>query len=471
MSSLSIAVVGGGFSGTLAAIHLVRRLPQAAVILLESSAEAGRGAAYQASGAQHLLNVPAGQMSAFVDAPDDFLRYATHALGREVAHDEFLPRALYGAYLKHLLAEACRATSRLTVRRAEVVDITPGDAASGAQLTLQNGEVVHATRVVLAIGNQDSAFSQSCWARHTRQVREADAFADLAPDAPVVIIGSGLSMIDAVSELEQRGHRGPIHVTSRHGLLPQVYAPPSAVEPPPLETLPEANLRQSVRWFRKAIRSHEAAGGNWRDLFTALRTTTPSLWLELAESDRRKFLRFFSPFWETHRHQCAPQTRERLEALIAEGRLTLQRGTLVSVEREGSGWAVELAAKARHLPVRRLHAALILDATGPLRDLQAVSQPLVRNLLRRGFLTPDAQHLGARTHVDYRALQRDGSPSSWLHVVGPMLRARYFEAIAVPELRLHAAALAARLKHELLGKARAQDEAPDSQPYALAASL
>jgi uncharacterized NAD(P)/FAD-binding protein YdhS len=215
-----------------------------------------------------------------------------------------------------------------------------------------------------------------------------------------------------------------------------------------LEHLPDSDLRRSVRLFRKAVETHEAAGGNWRDLFAALRPVTPGLWQELSARDRKRFLRFLSPFWEIHRHQCAPQTRDITDRLIASGRLTLHRGTLVSVERKGERWSVELAARAKGQTTRTLVADRIFDATGPARDLQTIRQPLVCNLLRRGFLVSDAHRLGAETLPDYRALQRNGLPSPWLHVIGPMLRARYFEATAVGELRLHAAALAARIARE-----------------------
>ena len=52
-----------------------------------------------------------------------------------------------------------------------------------------------------------------------------DAFADLAPDAPVVMLGTGLTMVDAAISLLDRGHRGPIHALSRRGLCPQRHLP------------------------------------------------------------------------------------------------------------------------------------------------------------------------------------------------------------------------------------------------------
>ena len=448
MSHSSIAIVGGGFSGTLAAIHLVRRLSGVPIVLFEEAPEAGPGLAYGGHAAGQLLNTRAGVMSAFAESPDDFQRFAGAELGREVAADEFLPRPLYGAYLKRLLEDARARYPRLEVRRERVVDLVASGETGGATLWLKGGSTFEAAQVILATGNQDSAFRSSIWSEHATPVRDERAFDGLGADDSVMIIGSGLSMADVIAGLERRGHRGPVHVTSRHGLLPHGYAPRSGVEPPALDFLPDSDLRRSVRLFRRTVAEHEAAGGHWRDLFDALRPVTPGLWLELSPRDRGRFLRFISPFWEVHRHLCAPESRTMLDRWLADGRLTLHRGTLVSVVRGGGRWTVELAARANGQPTRSLTVDRILDATGPARDLATIRQPLVANLLRRGFLTSDAHRLGAETLPDYRAVQRDGSPSPWLRVLGPMLRARYFEATSVGELRLHAAALATRIAGE-----------------------
>src|SRR5690606_23302593 len=184
-------------------------------------------------------------------------------------------------------------------------------------------------------------------------------------------------------------------------------------------------------------------------LCAAIRSATPSLWQELSRNDRRKFLRFISPFWEVHRHQCAPETYHAFQDLIDQGKVDLKRGTIVSVEKRGERLRLGLAPRNRAAVTRWLEADHIIDATGPARDITTIKHPLITNLLRRGFLVPDEFRLGAEIHSDYRAIGRDGYPLEWLYVVGPMLRARYFEATAVPELRLHTAALASRLAGEL----------------------
>jgi uncharacterized NAD(P)/FAD-binding protein YdhS len=454
MSSSPIAVIGAGFTGTLTAIHLALRLPEWPVILFEEKPEAGPGLAYRQDDPHALLNVPARRMSAFPDEPDHFYHYVRRLLGDSLSPEDFLPRRLYGAYLKNCLEEALGRCPNLRVDHRSVIDVQTNPAGRAALLTLKDHTVLMCTRVVLATGNQGSAFSSSLWARHTLPARLASSYEKIAPGSTVLVIGTGLTMIDAVLELERQGNASSIHAISRNGLLPRSYRPASSLATPDLSELPDVPLRQSVRLFRAALKEHEKKGGDWRDLFAALRPTTPALWQEMTPRDRKRFLRFISPFWEVHRHQCAPATREKFEKLVDLGKVDLRRGTIVSVENKDGRLRLGLAPRNRAAATRWLDADHIIDATGPARDITTIEHPLIANLLRRGFLVPDEEKLGAQIDPGYRALQRGGEPSDWLFVTGPMLRARFFEATAVPELRLHAAALAARVAADLETKSR-----------------
>lgn len=443
---LPIAIIGAGFSGTLTAIHLSRRLPTTPVILFEESGEAGPGLAYQTAETGMCLNIPAGRMSAFADQPEHFLQYARRAYNEDTQAGDFLPRWVYGEYLTTILAEARAANPLLKVEKKRIIDVTGIDESGTARVVFKDQSTLAVEIVVLATGNQGSAFASSIWAPHTIPAKDPASLALVEDGQDVLIVGSGLTMVDTVLELVRRGKVGAIHAISRNALLPQPYAQASPVDEPDLDHLPDSNLRQSVKLFRQVIREHEAKGGDWRDIFAAIRSSTPSLWQELSQKDRKRFLRFLSPFWEIHRHQCSPGAHEKIAELIADGKLVLHRGTIVNVEHGGGKKRLGLAARNRDLPTRVLEADHIFDATGPARDIDIVRHPLIQNLLRRGFIKGDAHRLGVETAADYHAVGRGGKASKWLYVVGPMLRARFYEATAVHELRLHTAALAARVE-------------------------
>jgi uncharacterized NAD(P)/FAD-binding protein YdhS len=72
----TIAIVGDGASGTMAAMNLLReaQAPRA-IVIVEPRERLGRGVAYSTTYREHLLNVPARGMSAFPDSPSHFLEW------------------------------------------------------------------------------------------------------------------------------------------------------------------------------------------------------------------------------------------------------------------------------------------------------------------------------------------------------------------------------------------------------------
>jgi len=205
----SIAIVGSGFSGTLLAVHLLRRAGDATrLTLVERSGRFGPGVAYGTRHAGALLNVPAGRMSAFDADPDHFLRWA-RAIDPSIQGGSFVPRALYGNYLTSLLEEARHARPGiLTAISDEARSLRPHE--ENVEIGLDSG-TIRADRVALAIGNappgnpsiDDGMFYGS--PRYTRDPWSGRGLADVALDRPVLLIGTGLTMMDVAMELRERG--------------------------------------------------------------------------------------------------------------------------------------------------------------------------------------------------------------------------------------------------------------------------
>ena len=150
----TVAVIGAGFSGLLTALRLLLDPDGPRVILIERGARFGRGAAYSTSSVQHLLNVRATNMSAFVEQPDHFLDWLAAAGGDDRASPEasgqvFVTRDRYGQYLQSLLRQASRedgGAQRLVLEHDEVNSLARG--AEGWRLRLAVGRVIRADVVV-----------------------------------------------------------------------------------------------------------------------------------------------------------------------------------------------------------------------------------------------------------------------------------------------------------------------------------
>ncbi|MFL5386693.1 MAG: FAD/NAD(P)-binding protein [Longimicrobiaceae bacterium] len=456
--SARIAIIGGGFCGTLAAVHLMRMHAGrgAELHLVERSEAPGRGLAYAPGSERWLLNVPAGAMSALPGDDHHFLRYA-RSRGVAAAPGSFLPRPLYGDYLQALLRDAVAekpSSVRFSAVCAEATDIRPlGDGA--VRVVLHDGRSLEVDAVVLATGHATPADpfpadglvgeAGGLPAGNPRYVR--NPWTPGALDAvdrrrPVLLVGTGLTMYDVALELAAGGHRASLHAVSRHGLLPRPHAAaaPDAARSLPLPLWEGAPApRRLLRDFRRRVAV--SPGGDWRALLASLRAETPALWAALPPSERARFLRHLRPFWEVHRHRAAPQVHAAVAELAAAGRLRAGAGRLVAVEPRAGEVAVTVLRPGGGAEVLRV--GCIVNCTGPGAGVAGI--PLLASLVRQGLATPDEHGLGLRTAPDYALVGRRGTPSRTLFYLGPLLRADHWESTAVPELRVHAARLAARL--------------------------
>src|ERR1700693_5869906 len=128
----TIAIIGGGVCGTLTVFSLIRQGTPARLILIDQRPGFGLGLAYSTPSLRHLLNVPAGKISALPDQPDHFLNWLRKNHDPAATEKTFAPRAVFGRYIQSLL----KSTSQLEQEIATVVDVRQQD--SGAVLTLDN---------------------------------------------------------------------------------------------------------------------------------------------------------------------------------------------------------------------------------------------------------------------------------------------------------------------------------------------
>jgi uncharacterized NAD(P)/FAD-binding protein YdhS len=302
-----IAIIGGGFTGSLLAIHLLRKAPPGTPVhLLDRTGRFGSGLAYGTEHAGHLLNAPAGRMSAFADRPRDFLNWLARRSDQVLAgvvpgEGAFVPRHLYGAYLRDLLLDALcgAAPDTLVLRHDDVVAIDDSaenartdnratENGEGTRLTLQlaSGESLAVDAAIVAGGNIPAvpALPGDAALRRSRRWRPdpwaSDALRGLDPTAPVLLIGTGLTMVDCTVSLLAQGHVGPIHALSRRGLLPLAHTACPATVPPPQLAYPAA-LRALTRLLREQARHAVADGVPWQAVIDALRPVTQELWQEV----------------------------------------------------------------------------------------------------------------------------------------------------------------------------------------------
>lgn len=455
-----IAIVGGGFSGALTAIHLARNPGSGSVALIEKEPSAfGRGVAYNTPCQRHLLNVPAGKMGAFPDQPEDFLRWIeahpaeTAALGiSNVEAGSFVPRVLYGRYVASLLHDATAGSGgRLRQIAGEAVDLEAVE--GGLRVSLADGRRLHAERVVLALGVfppgdprlRDPRFHRS--PRYLYSPWSAETSERLSGEGDALILGSGLTGLDLLLTLKGRKRGGVLHVISRHGLFPRPHRGGLAPYPPFLRAgaLP-TSCRSMMRALREELTRATAAGVDWRAVVDSMRPFTQEFWQELDLTERRRFLRHLRAWWEPHRHRAAPEVLAVKEGMERDGRLVCHRGRIERIAETAGGSALEVVFRAQGGEERKsLRVNYVVNCTGPECNYHRLGDPLVTELFSRGLARPDALLLGFDV-VEGGAL-RDvaGRVSGRLFTIGSPQKGRLMETTAVPELRVQARDLAARL--------------------------
>jgi len=409
-----VTIIGGGAAGTLLLAQLARLRGGADVAVVEPGT-LGAGVAYGTDDPAHRLNVPAAAMSAWPDRPDHFVEWSAGRAGAA----SFVSRSTYRAYLASLVPDEVR-----HLRTSATALLRRG---THWTLRLADGSTVDSAQVVLATGVEAPSVA---WA--PQRVRRSPRFvADpwapgaldgIEPDAPVLVVGTGLTGVDVVLTLARTGRR--IRAVSRHGLLPAAH-PRTPAPPLPLDAGALPHTLPGLRvLIARRILAARARTGDWRPAIDGLRRYTGRIWTALSDADREEFLRHDARRWDVARHRMAPEAGEALRELLRSGRLTV---SMVDGPVDHDGW--------------------IVNATGPNGDVRRSVHPLTRHLLAAGTIGPGPHRIGIDTTVDgqVRDATRHAVPGLW--TLGSSRRGQLWESTAIPEIREQAAALARQLVH------------------------
>jgi uncharacterized NAD(P)/FAD-binding protein YdhS len=435
------------------------------VTIIEGRETLGQGLAYCTRDDGHLLNTRNARSSAIEDDDTHFLRWLEHS-GQPAVADGYSMRREYSRYLQHTLDDAAAQAnawgSRLCTRigrRATDVDREH----EGFRVWLDDGEVIDCAQVVLASGYGPPAdplagmLPLDC-GRYIRNPWQGALPPELERRDSVLLIGTGLTMVDMALSLHRRGHRGTMHTLSRRGLLPRAH------RAEPAHSLPFA-LRQDLyadltcgtlsglaKAVRRAAAEAELRGLGWQAVIDALRPLSAGIWQALGETDQRRFLRHLRPYFDAHRHRLAPAPAATLASMVGDGRLQLRAGRIRGATDYGDMILVPQRLRGttstRHEPYR-----WVINCTGA--SLAAHGRhSLEAHLLAKGLVSADRHQLGFLCNRA-GAISGPHGVVPGLYMIGPACRSHPFEHTAIPELRRQAAELASLIAE---GRARAHPE-------------
>ena len=407
-------------------------------VLIDGSGRAGHGVAYSTRDPAHVLNVRAEVMSAWADDLDHFVRMAESEGGNR---RDFVQRQQFGRYLRGILQEGVD-TGHLRLAEQQAIEATPGD--DGWTVRLADGEEFEASGLVLAIGNQppeplpfgngSSRVIHNPWG--SEALTAVKYLAESHED--VLLVGTGLTMVDAVLSLDAAGHRGRIVGLSRRGLIPRGHTDDFVPATFEADEVPLGHVRTLWKWLRK-----RAAEAGWRSAVDGMRPHSHRVWQSLPIEQKKRFARHARPWWDTHRHRIAPEVARQLHDMIAEGRLEIVAGRIQLVQEKDGALTISYRRRGTSRIGEGLFAYMI-NCTGPLGTISRTRDPMLKGMLADGLARPD--ELGIALDVDERS-RVTGAKRAW--AMGPLTKGRYWEIIAVPDIRDQAASVADDIAMEL----------------------
>ncbi len=452
-----VLIIGGGLSGTMLAVQLLRQPGERHILVIEPRAELGRGEAYSAVELGHTLNGNAARMSVDPDNADDLTQWLTDYIGaggwpesgqQHVPISElFPPRGIFGLYAQQRLAQA-KVQSASTVEhvRGEVIDLQVQHDAT--LLTLDNGQQLRGACAVLATGMFPAARTPQTESSGLNAAAvdpwDVQAMTLIDPQGTVLIVGSGLTMVDAVVSLELAGHRGPIDIFSRHGLLPHVRRQPPGWVDFLAEDHRLRSPRQLLRELRRQCQVAQAEGVDWQAPLDTVRAHIPRLWSQASEREKRQFVRHVRPWWESHHHRSPPLSAQLVARLHAEGRLRIRAASFKGLEPAADGVTIRLRARGEQV-LSQVSGAALINSSGIEYDWRRVARPLPQQLLKRGLIKPGPLALGIAADKSGAVVDSQGQVSQRLFAMGPPLRGMWWESTAVTDVALQAKALALKL--------------------------
>lgn len=265
-----------------------------------------------------------------------------------------------------------------------------------------------------------------------QQVSQLDA------DSEIVIIGTGLTMVDTVMTLRQNGFKGTITAISRNGLLPPSHKlrviPYPAWEWTTNPEMVSGSVARITQRLRQEIRTATQKGYDWRSVIDSLRPVTSIIWSRLSAREKRRFMRRLFTLWNIHRHRMAPEIHADMKTLQQNGTLKVLAGKIYYVGSDEDGLTVAYRKRGSNR-IETIRAGLVLNCTGPEYDIAASSSRLLKNLRDRELITIGSLRIGIDITQQGGA---KGKASESIYPLGTLLVGELLECTAVPELRQQA---------------------------------
>lgn len=391
----------------------------------------------------------------------------------EPERDPYPPRSLYGIYLEDVyekgLLKAKEKGISVELVQGSVVDVQQDN--NGVMIKCDDGKEIKSDKVVLALGNFPSTtykelqgklgYFPSFWS-------DEKTLASIPKDAPIVILGTRLTAIDAVLTLLSNGYN-KVTLASRSGLLPKVQA--VTLQPVYKDILlnkvqkssnnGQISLDRLVQILKEQIEevygeaidwsqvlnpagaaleiiekdieaSKNGNASKWQSVLASTSNIIETFWNMLTLEDRTLFLQKYMSIWYVYRHAIPLKNGEKIFKFLKNRQLEICSGVQsVKYDDEQKTFIVQCANKT-------ISTSYIINATEAGLDIAQIETPLIQNLLKSGLFKP-SKYGGIDVDLKTsRVINQNGEVSEAIYTIGYLTRGVHFYTNDVGRIAIYA---------------------------------
>jgi uncharacterized NAD(P)/FAD-binding protein YdhS len=434
-----LVIIGDGFTAAVTAIHLLRKGVAADTLTIIGGGFLGKGNAYGCLSPFFRLNVREDLPIVFSEDPLHFARWAEANIDDPEAKTSagfFYRRADFGRYISELIAAEIGFDK---IQRIQSKVCALNHAHGLWKLDIADGDVINAEKIIIATGNSpptwpctiQTEIGEQGSARMIENPWTGHYLSSIGAEERIVLLGGGLTALDAIYGLTAQGHRGPIVVVGPRPVFPPTQARWTRQNQPSWpEKVSPARL---LRFMRQYLPPAPTTSTEWQSAWEELRPNLNSIWQQFTPHQRQIVFKRLGWVWSLYRFRASPQTIKAYEQLKANHQIQFAVGRAKQVE------CSERAITVRLNTDQSIQADRIINCTGVGSDL------FLNKLIADSITIPDP--LGAAIAVNTNLNVMKPNLKAWnnLWMLGPATMGSLGDVVAASAISKQAEQLALQI--------------------------
>jgi uncharacterized NAD(P)/FAD-binding protein YdhS len=434
-----LVIIGDGFAAAVTAIHLLRKGVAADTFTIIGAGPLGKGNAYGCASPFFRLNVREDLPIVFSEDPLHFARWAEVNIDDPEAKTSagfFYRRADFGRYISELITAEVGFDK---IQRIQSKVCALNQAHGLWKLETVDGDLIDAEKVIIATGNSpptwpctiQTVIGKQGPARMIENPWTGQYLAAIQAEEHIVLVGGGLTALDAIYALAAQGHRGLITIVGPRPLFPPTQAQWTRQNQPSWpEKLSPAKL---LRFMRQYLPPVATTSTEWQSAWEELRPNLNSIWQKFTPHQRKILFKRLAWIWSLYRFRASPQTIKAYEQLQASQQIQFAIGRAKQITCTEQAITVQLSNDTN------VQAERIINCTGVGTDL------FLNKLIADAIAIPDS--LGTAIAVDANLNVVKPNLQAWnnLWMLGPATMGSLGDVIAASAISKQAEQLALQI--------------------------